>query len=387
MRHIKRLREDKSTRPSYIPGLDGLRAIAVLTVIASHAGLPHTAGGKTGVVLFFVISGYLITSILVRELDQTGRVRLGMFYANRGLRLLPAMALATTAYFFLSLALAPFSSTAVNSLSAIPSAALYYLNWWNIAVHTTGSSAAGYLGLYWSLAVEEQFYILWPLVLWLAYRLAGQKGVMWTAFLGAFISYAVKWLFVADAVRQTGTDLSADALLVGCGLAILIQSRRQLVGATVRYLGAPAFILLVLAFVLGQSESQATVHEAAIYSRIWWPLSIIASAILVSACATRSLSPSAMGPLEWMPVAYLGKISYGIYLWHQVPLQILNIIWHTDGVMSLVRLATVITITITLAWLSYELVEKPFLKRKLRTVSVKPLELDKTARLKSNRAP
>lgn len=310
-------------------------------------------------ILFFVLSGYLITSILVRELETRGRLSLKRFYANRALRLLPAMLMATTAYWGMCVILSPYSDMARDGLNAIPSAYLHVVNWWNIVASTDGLNAAGLMGHYWSLAVEEQFYILWPLILLFAYRIRGSSGVMWVAFIGATVSYLAKWLFIADPIRQTGTDLSADALLIGCGLAILHSKHPKSVSRFTQILVIPAAIALVAALAFGNPDT-------AIYSRMWWPLSTVASAVLVGACAAESTPTFLLQLLEWRPLVYIGRISYGVYLWHQVPYQALAVVWDTEGLMSVPRLLVMMAASVAIAAASYTLVERRFLAMKIK---------------------
>jgi peptidoglycan/LPS O-acetylase OafA/YrhL len=215
--------------------------------------------------------------------------------------------------------------------------------------------------------------------MWAAYRVKGRRGVMWAAFAGAAASYALKWLIAADPVRQTGTDLSADALLVGCGLAILVSEHGIRIGKVTRSLILPASGTLVLAFAVGHADSGSSDLHAAIYSRGWWPLSVVASAVLVGACATASVPAWLLRMLEWSPIRYIGVVSYGVYLWHQVPLQVLRTFWDTDGALSLVRLIAVAGISVMLAAASYYLVERRFLALK-RDPLAAPIQRSNTRR-------
>ena len=165
----------------YMPGLDGLRAIAVLAVIAYHLELGWAPGGLLGVGVFFTLSGYLITDLLLGQRDAVGRLRLGDFWLRRARRLLPAL--------FLMLAVVVawvtlFDPAQLPTLRGyVAAAALYVSNWWNIIREASYFSRFGpppTLDHLWSLAVEEQFYLVWPFVLWLGlryargrYRLAG----------------------------------------------------------------------------------------------------------------------------------------------------------------------------------------------------------------------
>jgi peptidoglycan/LPS O-acetylase OafA/YrhL len=159
----------------YIPELDGMRALAVSVVMLSHIGFPWAHGGKGGVLVFFVLSGYLITSVLVRELQKSRRLSLKSFYIRRALRLVPALlavTVATTAYALVSRG----SEMSQATLQSVPAVLLYVINWQQVVF---GSASAGYFNHFWTLAVEEQFYILWPVILLVIYRWRGREERRW----------------------------------------------------------------------------------------------------------------------------------------------------------------------------------------------------------------
>ncbi|MBX5464626.1 MAG: acyltransferase, partial [Clostridia bacterium] len=211
----------------YIPGLDGLRALAVIAVVAYHLGLPQAAGGLLGVDVFFVISGYLITDQLVAEYRRSGRIHLGQFWLRRARRLLPAlyfMLLAVAAW------LALFDPARLASLRGdLLAAFLYVSNWWFIFHKVSYFARFGPpspLGHLWSLAVEEQFYLLWPLLLLAGLRLFRRPRRLLppVLLLGALSALAMALLFQpgGDPTRvYDGTDTRAFALLLGAALALL----------------------------------------------------------------------------------------------------------------------------------------------------------------------
>ena len=250
----------------YVPALDGLRAVAVVAVLTAHAAGAVFPGGKTGVILFFVLSGYLISSILMRDLSQSGRIHLGRFYLNRALRLFPAMLIALAGYVVLALAW-PAVGKASLTLPTAPWAAVYLSNWYDIAAGA-GRSVTGVLGHFWSLAVEEQFYLIWPFLLWAAWRIGRHRGVLMAALIGCVLSYGAKWVLAADGVRQGGTDLAADALLVGCILAAAVHLAPRAVSLVGRWLFWPAAAAFLAALLLGQSASYAPPRRSTLRTRV-----------------------------------------------------------------------------------------------------------------------
>jgi peptidoglycan/LPS O-acetylase OafA/YrhL len=189
------------------PELDGLRGIAILLVVARHADTPGCAsGGAIGVTMFFTLSGFLITSLLLEESASTGRVDLAAFYRRRALRLFPAL----FACIAVTIVLAVLLGTWIASEQMVAAALLYFGNWALIA-----RAEAGVLGHTWSLSVEEQFYVTWPLVLVLFGR--SRRAVIWLAGTGALVSVGLRFkLYSGDTLWRVayGTDTKADALLV-----------------------------------------------------------------------------------------------------------------------------------------------------------------------------
>lgn len=341
-------------RTGYVRSLDGVRAFAVMAVVATHANLP-AKGGKVGVLIFFVLSGYLISSILLRERGESGDLSLRRFYVRRARRLLPAMLVATLAYAVLAFAPHWAGGTWADTWRAIPSAVFYCLNWYGIAIE--GHRGVGPFAHYWSLSVEEQFYLLWPVLIVASYAYRGVRGVLTVATVGVVLSYGAKWLFVADGTRQTGTDLSADALLAGCALACAIKLRPTAVQHFGRLTVWPATALLLMAWVLGDSTPTAGRAGDASFTRMWWPVAIVGSLSVLAACVTGTLPTVMARVLEWPPIVYLGVISYGIYLWHVAPLQLMS------TVRPMVRFPVAATVAVAIAAASYRWVESPFLRQ------------------------
>src|SRR4051794_29762202 len=229
------------THARSIPALDGIRALAVALVLADHGGIPGLSGGFLGVDVFFVLSGFLITSLLLDELDRTGRITLTAFWIRRARRLLPAllvMVLAVVAVREL------FPSDAVAALRTDAVASFFWLaNWAFVAQRTdyfSQGSTPSPLQHTWSLGVEEQYYLIWPVLLIIvaagvgaAVRRLGReepiRAVRWTVFViasvGALASAAAAIVFTSDASLNRiyfGTDTRAQALLVGAAAAALL---------------------------------------------------------------------------------------------------------------------------------------------------------------------
>src|ERR671938_169085 len=215
-----------------MPGLDGLRAIAVLAVIAYHLELGWAQGGLLGVGVFFTLSGYLITDLLLGQRDAVGHLRLGDFWLRRARRLLPAL------FLMLVVVVAWVTLLDRSQLPAlrgdVVAAAVYISNWWNIFSHASYFSHFGPpppLDHLWSLAVEEQFYLVWPFLLWLSLRcVRGRYRLAGLTLVAAALSATAMALLYQPGVDPTrvyeGTDTRAFGLLVGAALAMVWPSHR-----------------------------------------------------------------------------------------------------------------------------------------------------------------
>ncbi|MGV1004409.1 MAG: acyltransferase family protein [Candidatus Nanopelagicales bacterium] len=307
----------------HLVGLDGLRAIAVLAVIVYHAGATWLPGGFLGVDVFFVLSGFLITSLLLIELDSRGRVDLGRFYLRRARRLLPAL----LAVLLFSAILVAFLATdvAAGFRHDLPGALFYYSNWLNIVSQTSYFEFIGrppMLQHLWSLAVEEQFYLVWPLVMLLAYRVRGARGVAVVALSGAVLSTMA---MVVGSVRAEmpaahdpsrlyfGTDTHAMGVLVGAALAVIWRPGRtaavvpRQVRRVISAVGLTALVVLMICFAF-LSE-----YSVFLYRGGFLVVSVV-TAVVVAAASHRGVAFGRI--LGVRPLRYLGERSYGLYLWH-----------------------------------------------------------------------
>ncbi|WP_127489148.1 acyltransferase family protein [Paenibacillus ehimensis] len=344
----------------YMPGIDGLRALAVLAVIAYHLHPGWAPGGLLGVGIFFVLSGYLITDLIIAEWRREGRLNLKSFWLRRFRRLLPAMLVllsAVAAWIWL------VDRSRLAALQGDFLAALAYVsNWWLVYREVSYFESFGPpspLGHFWSLAVEEQFYLLWPLLLALGLRLQPRRG--WLAgamLLGASASAAAMALLYepgSDPSRiYYGTDTRAFGLLIGAALAVVWPSGKLSSGTSVRVrrivdLAGTAGLLVVL-LMIGLSRQ----YDAFLYQGGFVLLSL-AAAVTVAALAHPSGHLGRI--LGCRPLRWLGVRSYGIYLWHY-PVIVLTGPAGSDDT-SLARAALQLAATIGFAAISWTFMEEP----------------------------
>jgi peptidoglycan/LPS O-acetylase OafA/YrhL len=351
----------------HAPGLDGVRALAVLAVVIYHLGTTGSGrhllpGGFLGVDVFFVLSGYLITSLLMVEGWQAGRISIRRFYQRRARRLLPALlalllAVGVAGAFWLTDQAAALRGELVAALT-------YVTNWWLIAQKASyfgGGSRPSPLTHLWSLAVEEQFYLVWPLVMILLARLRTSRRVV-LAVLAVLIAAstvaAALWYDPwADPSRvYYGTDTRALAPLVGAALAFAVRPwwhRAVLGAARRRWLDSTGFgalaALVVIALLLHD-------NDAPLYRGGFLVIALLAAGLVGVAGHPASLLGRVLGvgPLRW-----LGERSYAVYLWHW-PVCVLTRpgvdVPVTGWLNGLLRVA----LSIGLAELSYHFVERPF---------------------------
>lgn len=335
-----------------LAGLDGLRALAVSAVLALHFG--YAPGGSLGVAVFFVLSGQLITALLLKEFARTGGIDFAAFSGRRLARLLPAllaMLLPMSAY---ELYRAGTWDTA--SIRALPSVIGYWSNW---ALVRNGPGSIGYWDHTWSLAVEMQFYLAWPLVLVLALRL-GPRWPVGVALACAIASAAWRgWLFASGAPphRVFGTDLAVDQLMTGALLAMAAGSPVWPRVAALAGIAWPAALLALAALslgALGDASPALTMPVVTLCAGV-----MVAALVQGGGVLDRALS--------WPPLVAIGRLSYAIYLWH------FPLIWaasgHVHGRLALAAAVTSLSVLAALA--SWVFVERPF-QRMIARRRVKP---------------
>ncbi|MGA9491690.1 MAG: acyltransferase family protein [Mycobacterium sp.] len=374
--------------------LDGVRALAVALVLADHGGIPGMTGGFLGVDVFFVLSGFLITSLLLDELGRTGRIDLANFWIRRARRLLPALVLMV-----LTVAVGRqfFSPEAVARLRDDAVAAFFWVaNWMFVADKTdyfTRGAPPSPLQHAWSLGVEEQYYLVWPLVLVaVAVGLAARArrrdsratlgGVRLTVFLlatlGAVGSATAAVLLASDATRDRvyfGTDTRAQALLVGAAASALLVGDwsslnrgwsliRSRTGKWVARL-----LPLVGLAMLGAAAHYAT-GSAREFRGGLLIVAAVAAVLVIAPVALDQRGPVA-AVLAWGPLAWLGTISYGVYLWHWPIFMVVN--GQRTGWSGLSLFAVRCAATLAVSTVSWWAIEQPI--RKWRPVRVPLLPL------------
>ncbi len=396
-RSITRRASDDSDRPERRPGiraLDGLRALAVGLVLADHGGIPGMAGGFLGVDVFFVLSGFLITSLLLDELGRTGRIDLANFWIRRARRLLPALILMVLT---VAVGRQLFSPEAIASLRDDAVAAFFWVANWMFVADKTGYFAQGSppspLQHAWSLGVEEQYYIVWPLLLvavavGLAVRArrrskratvgAVRLTVFLLATLGALASAAAAILLASDSTRDRvyfGTDTRAQALLVGAAAsALLVGDWPALNRGWSLIRSRTAKWIARLLPVIGLALLGAAVHLATGSAREFRGgllIAVAVAAVLVIAPVALDQGGPVATALAWGPLAWLGGISYGIYLWHWPIFLVLNgqrTGWHG---LSLFALRCAVTLAISVV--SWWAIEQPVRKWRPMRVPLLPL--------------
>ncbi|HEX2145038.1 MAG TPA: acyltransferase, partial [Glycomyces sp.] len=308
-----------------------MRALAVGVVIAAHIGFPYMAGGFVGVDVFFVISGFLITSLLLREIDKTGTVSIAGFYARRAVRLLPAAAVVLVTTLLASWLWLP--RTRLGDIATDAAAAA--LNVINIRLAQTGTDYMNAeadpspLQHFWSLAVEEQFYLAWPLIL-LAIALVGAKlskpgkftslqhrhrgpgrTIAITAFLvlaaiGSFWMSA-DWTAADPVWSYFGIHTRAWELAVGALIAVAAARLRAVPGWVAASASWAGLVMIVAAvFVL---------NEKTVFPGTAAALPVAGAALVIAAgCVPHRFGAQTL--LGIRPAQYIGKVSYGLYLWH-----------------------------------------------------------------------
>jgi peptidoglycan/LPS O-acetylase OafA/YrhL len=350
-------------RLGYRPSLDGLRAIAVLVVMAFHAYLPGFSGGALGVDIFFILSGFLITSILLEEWRRDSDISLRNFYFRRAFRLLPALGALLLVIQLHSLAVF-HGARFWDSEKAIAAVLCYVANW----VRALDLFPLGSLAHAWSLSIEEQFYLVFPLLLLFLLRRKVGRSWLFTGLLAAVVILALHRAFLWTGPNSeerifNGSDTRFDELLTGCAAAVGLQAglfTSPRVLKVLRYALIPAMLTLGVMIV----------HPPPVelLYKFGWPAIELSVACIVLWLVLRASTP-VHRILELPAAVWIGRISYGLYLWH-VPIISRVGGWHRE--LGPLTVPVGFGLSFGAAIVSYYCLEVRFLKMKARLPASQP---------------
>ena len=340
----------------HLSGLDGLRAIAAFLVVFDHAGFSAYAPGGLGVLAFFVLSGFLITWLLIGEEAATQTVSLSRFYLRRSFRIFPAFYV----YFALTLLLMMVRHHPINVPQAI-SAGLYVTNYYQALF---GDPNTG-LSHTWSLAVEEQFYLLWPLAFLLLRNnerrfkaLAVVIPLVWAYREALIYVFHVPGSYIYEAF-----DARADHLLIGCFLAISFRCGRfgRMWQAAC---AAPSRILVTIALLACTVALGHVVPMADYRDSVEFVIEPVLVFILIGQLIAAPTRAAVSAPFNWSWMRYLGRLSYSIYLYQQLLTYPIMKRFEATPVLAL---AATVAVIVIVAACSYHFVERPFLRLRDRS--------------------
>jgi peptidoglycan/LPS O-acetylase OafA/YrhL len=365
--------KDSSISLGYLPALDGLRAISIILVLSVHLRLIGStafrfmpAGGFLGVDVFFVISGFLITSLLLSEHRKTRSISLSSFYWRRALRLFPALLVVLVFTGVIAIWAGSLSALGLTPLR-IASVLAYFTNW----VRAFETPQTWYLFHFWSLSIEEQFYLVWPAALILLLRLKPKTALAVVVIAIATSAVLKVALCLSGATTNRmyyGSDTRADSILIGCLGAMLLSYGYEKWAKALASLAGGA-VIIVFAFVFVASDGFRPLY--------------LGGLTLVSLCVASIILHVTLSPagrlarfLSSSELLWIGKRSYGLYLWHWPMYEIARLV-----PSELLALLLALLLTFAAAALSYWCIEQPFLRLKDRkykrgsTVGVKSVTL------------
>jgi peptidoglycan/LPS O-acetylase OafA/YrhL len=339
---------------SHIPSLDGLRAASFLLVFASHAGLKDVVPGAFGVTVFFFLSGYLITTLMRREVDTTGRVSLTAFYQRRALRILPPFYVVLVAA--TGLAAIGFVPGAPLQPMAVASQVFHFSNYW-VAAHGWGGMAQG-SGVYWSLAVEEHFYLVFPAAFLVLRRMRLGARDQAFAFWGV-CALVLVWRCVLVFLLHAGverielsSDTRVDSIAFGCALAVW---HNPVLDATSGRRESPLWGRLVLPAAIGLLLATFLVRSPVFRDTFRYTLQGVAlTPIFIT--AVRHPRWHVFRLLNWRPMRFVGTVSYSLYLVHHVVIYAVGQHSRFGGVANAV---VALLASLAIAWAMHVAIEKP----------------------------
>lgn len=357
-----------------IPSLDGLRAVAVLLVIFHHLGVPYAPRGR-GVLTFFVLSGFLITWLLLKESERNGTISVRDFYVRRVLRIFPAFYVFWVLHLVVSL-LSSRGSIPRYAILDYVSSFFYLSNYW----HAVSGSGQHYISHVWALAIEEQFYLLWPL-LFAAFQKDLRKLTRLLIAIIAFVDvYRIVLFFglhVSDAWLNFAFDCRVDHLLVGCLLAVLLKrgvlARFWIVLTSRLWISIIPFGLIIASIAL----------NFRFHLRYTFAVGFIIDPLLTALFLVQVIAwgnTRLWGWLNWSITRYCGRVSYSMFLYHVFGNQVVK---HFLGRTSmLLEIPAAVTLAVLAGTVSYYLVEIRFLRLKARFGGLSPGPDDNRARQK-----
>jgi len=371
----------QSHSPRYRTDIQGLRGVAVIFVIAYHAKTFAT-GGFVGVDIFFVVSGYVITKMLVFEIEETGQIQLRKFYLRRIRRLLPALGVMLTIVLILSTGLVAVGTQITTARTGFGSSLInannYLLKFGGGGGYFGTTSDTNPLLHTWSLSIEEQFYLVFPGLLAIASyisirrRRTSDAPVKWLlgTIIGISLILSVSLTFDWPHISQSGTNIAfysaptrawefSSGAIIGA-FATRISKRTDT--RVVRFVAAPIGALLLISSLLLFNETTRFPGTAAI-------IPVVGTMLLIASGEDQNGGP-ATSILSWSPLTKLGDMSYSLYLWQQPMIVFAATLWPTSGYAKLAGAA----VSIAPAWISYTFIEKPIRYRKtpraLQTVRI-----------------
>jgi peptidoglycan/LPS O-acetylase OafA/YrhL len=357
-----------------LPALDGVRGIAILLVFAVHTAPQLLVGGRIGVDLFFVLSGFLITSILLQEFRERGSIHLGYFYMRRALRLLPALfsiIAFVIAFTWITHSL-DLPITLWNAIGAMG----YFYNWQIVVAPFPDYLGGRWMFTHlWSLSIEEQFYTTWPLIVLLLWRFRAPRWAKFSVVAAGIvlpeIARSVLWRYDSSLhsvyLLYFRTDLRMDGLMWGALAAMLVDAGLVPTGR-LKKLVAWAGPLALSALVL--IAAQEWLYDGRLFLFGFSLVGFVSSTLIYAAacCPLRFFNAA----LEWPALRWIGKVSYGLYLWHWPMIRVVEGL----GLAPMPTMILDFAATFIISAVSFYWYEKPFLQLKSRfTPASRPASL------------
>ncbi len=344
----------RENSPGYLPAVDGLRGVLAIGVMLLHIDYYFYPGGVLFMDTFYILSSYLITNLLLKSQHRTGKIRFASFYIRRIKRLFPAMYIMLAVYFCYCLA---SGITSAPRLMELAYAGLYISSW----IRALEIDSMVFQGHTWSLSVEEQFYLLWPLVLAFIFKFLGLgRQAVWGLLLLAVCGTLWRYNLLANGASierlYNGFDMRIDAFMLGAALAMFRYSNGHTLGLFFsRIANSLVLPCTVLLFIIG--GFYADYFDSGYYWYLWTPFLLVSTLLIAS--LLESGDGWAVSFYKIRPLTWIGEMCYGVYLWHYPVFRVMQV----DLKLDVVWVATVgVVLTLAIARLSYVFVEWPILQ-------------------------